>query len=287
MAGPSINSVMEWHIVLTGFLTGLSLIVALGPQNVLILRQGIRREMLFPVMLICLLSDLILLPLGTYLMGSVGNLLPWIVPLLTWAGALYLLWFGWTCFKSARQPLDSYTSSFTGTDSDPNKPDGRQRFHNDVGYTHSSDNDIKAYELTGRSAAEAQASQVATMTRGEPSHAQEAVAAAESRRHRRKFAFSMIPYPIIAALTMTWLNPNTYVDTLIMLGSISNQFGEAGRWDFTTGAMIGSLVWFPTLTYGARILAGPMSKPKIMRGVDYSIAVLMVLMAARLVFMAH
>ena len=243
--------------------------------------------MLFPVMLICLLSDLILLPLGTYLMGSVGNLLPWIVPLLTWAGALYLLWFGWTCFKSARQPLDSYTSSFPSTDDDGGQHDDGARKQDTVAYTKAAAQDADAFELSGPHAASAQATQVATMTRSEPSDAQEAAAAAESRRRRRKFAFSMIPYPIIAALTMTWLNPNTYVDTLIMLGSISNQFGEAGRWDFTTGAMIGSLVWFPTLTYGARILAGPMSKPKIMRGVDYSIAVLMVLMAARLVLMAH
>ena len=179
MAGPSIKCVMEWHIVLTGFLTGLSLIVALGPQNVLILRQGIRREMLFPVMLICLLSDLILLPLGTYLMGSVGDLLPWIVPLLTWAGALYLLWFGWTCFKSARQPLDSYTSSFPSTDDDGGQHDDGARKQDTVAYTKAAAQDADAFELSGPHDASAQATQVATMTRSEPSDAQEAAAAAE------------------------------------------------------------------------------------------------------------
>ena len=278
---------MEWHIVLTGLVTGLSLIMALGPQNVLVLRQGIRREMLFPVMLICLLSDLILLPLGTFLMGSVGNLLPWIVPLLTWAGALYLLWFGWTCFKSARQPSDSYTSTFPSSDDDASdkKVDGRSS-RNNVTFTHSA-GDTEGFEGIGSSASSIQTQQVATMTRSEASALKNADDTTNTSRHRRKFAFSMIPYPIIAAVTMTWLNPNTYVDTLIMLGSISNQFGDPGRWAFTAGAMLGSLIWFPTLTYGARMLAGPLSKPTIMRGLDYSIAVLMVIMATRLVLMSH
>lgn len=68
---------------------------------------------------------------------------------------------------------------------------------------------------------------------------------------------------IATAVALTWLNPHVYLDTVLLLGSIANQQGPGGRWWFALGAVIGSLVWFTCLGYGAhrahRLLASPRS----------------------------
>ena len=53
--------------VLLGFLTGLSLILALGAQNIFVIEQGLKKQYVFLVCLICSLSDLILIFLGIFL----------------------------------------------------------------------------------------------------------------------------------------------------------------------------------------------------------------------------
>ena len=60
----------------------------------------------------------------------------------------------------------------------------------------------------------------------------------------------------IAATTLafTFLNPHVYLDTVLLLGSIGNQYG-ADRWLFAAGACAGSVVWFVGLGYGARAMA--------------------------------
>lgn len=52
-------------IVIAGFLLGLSLIIAIGPQNALIIRQGIKRQAIVAVLVVCMLSDAILISAGT------------------------------------------------------------------------------------------------------------------------------------------------------------------------------------------------------------------------------
>ena len=50
-----------------GFLTGLTLIFAIGPQNVFVIEQGLKKQYIFLVCLVCALSDLILIFLGIFL----------------------------------------------------------------------------------------------------------------------------------------------------------------------------------------------------------------------------
>ena len=50
-----------------GFFTGLSLILAIGAQNIFVIEQGLRKQYVFLVCLICSLSDLILIFLGIFL----------------------------------------------------------------------------------------------------------------------------------------------------------------------------------------------------------------------------
>ena len=64
---------MEYLIL--GFLTGLSLILAIGAQNIFVIEQGLKKQYVFLVCLICSLSDLILIFIGIFLFEYFRNLL--------------------------------------------------------------------------------------------------------------------------------------------------------------------------------------------------------------------
>ncbi len=80
--------------ILAGLGLGLSLIVAIGAQNVFVLRQGIRREHVLAVVIICALSDAALIAAGVAGLGFVISAAPWLVVVARWAGALFLLTYG-------------------------------------------------------------------------------------------------------------------------------------------------------------------------------------------------
>ena len=83
---------------------GLSLIVAIGAQNAFVLRQGLRREHIVPVILICALSDAALIALGIAGAGWVFDRLPWLVDVVRWVGALFLLGYGLLAARRAIRP---------------------------------------------------------------------------------------------------------------------------------------------------------------------------------------
>ena len=88
---------------------------------------------------------------------------------------------------------------------------------------------------------------------------------------------------VAAVLGFTLLNPHVYLDTVILLGSISNQFAE-DRWVFGLGAMTASIVWFSSIGFGARVASRFMSKPIFWRVLDSLIAVVMFSIALYLAF---
>jgi L-lysine exporter family protein LysE/ArgO len=53
--------------IILGFITGMSLILALGPQNIFVIEQGLKKQHVFLICLICSVSDLILIFLGIFL----------------------------------------------------------------------------------------------------------------------------------------------------------------------------------------------------------------------------
>ena len=79
---------------------------------------------------------------------------------------------------------------------------------------------------------------------------------------------------VLMALAMAWLNPHFYLDTMLMLGTVANAFGEA-RWWFVAGTLIASVVWFVGLGVGARALRGLFARPVAWRALDSVIAVIM------------
>lgn len=83
-----------------GFILSAGLIVGIGPQNTLILRQGIRRQHLMPMLLLCTLIDALLIALGTV---GVGALLQdqGVIRFMTGFGILVLLAYGVCSFRAA------------------------------------------------------------------------------------------------------------------------------------------------------------------------------------------
>ncbi|WP_240312555.1 LysE/ArgO family amino acid transporter [Janibacter anophelis] len=89
---------------IAGLLTGLTLIVAIGAQNAFVLRQGIRREHLGPVVLICIAADAMLIGLGTAGVGALVSGHPGLVRVVTWLGAAYLVGYGLIALRRAARP---------------------------------------------------------------------------------------------------------------------------------------------------------------------------------------
>ena len=78
----------------SGFVTGLSLIVAIGAQNAFVLRQGLLREHIGIVVAICAVSDLVLIGAGVAGVGALLERAPTAVEVVRWLGAAFLTWYG-------------------------------------------------------------------------------------------------------------------------------------------------------------------------------------------------
>jgi len=90
--------------LLAGLGLGFSLIVAIGAQNLFVLRQGIRREHVFVVAAICAVSDAVLIVLGVSGIGLVLLAAPWLVDVVRWAGAIFLVVYGLMAARRALMP---------------------------------------------------------------------------------------------------------------------------------------------------------------------------------------
>ena len=87
---------------------------------------------------------------------------------------------------------------------------------------------------------------------------------------------------LLAALAVTLLNPHVYLDTVLLIGSLGAQQAAPGA--YAMGAASASLLWFFTLALGAAWLAPWLARPATWRLVDLMVAVMMLGMAAQLVF---
>ena len=88
---------------------------------------------------------------------------------------------------------------------------------------------------------------------------------------------------VSATLAFTFLNPHVYLDTVVLVGSLSARFEGSGRVAFAAGAMAASAIWFYGLGFGARLLAPVFARPAAWRVLDALIACVMVAIALSLV----
>lgn len=194
--------------LIPGFLTGLSLIIAIGAQNAFVIRQGLLRQHVFLIVAICAVSDAALIFLGTGGLGTLIQSKPSLLEFIRWFGVIYLTWFG---IKSLRSAFKSQS--------------------------------LQAGEGS-----------VISKTK-----------------------------IVSTCFALTFLNPHVYLDTVILLGSIANQFDE-NRWFFAFGGAVASLVWFSAIGYGARAASRFMSKPIFWKILDSIIAIVMFTIAITLAF---
>lgn len=195
---------------LTGLAFGLSLIVAIGAQNAFVLRTGLRRVHVLPVVAVCALSDALLIAAGVAGLGTLVDQHPAVLTVARLAGAAFLLGYAVVAARRALRPGAALTT-------------------------------------------------------------EDADAASPAR-----------VWPVVATcLALTWLNPHVYLDTVVLLGSVAGTHGEE-RWWFGGGAVLGSLLWFTGLGYGARLLRPLFARPGAWRVLDGVIALVMAAIAASL-----
>jgi L-lysine exporter family protein LysE/ArgO len=89
---------------LAGFAASVVLIVAIGAQNAFVLRQGLRREHVLPVVVTCAVSDLALIAAGIAGLGAVVTARPTAVIVIRWVGAAFLLAYAALAAKRAWRP---------------------------------------------------------------------------------------------------------------------------------------------------------------------------------------
>ncbi|WP_396334235.1 LysE/ArgO family amino acid transporter [Arthrobacter sp. lap29] len=196
----------------TGLGAGLALIIAIGAQNAFVLRQGIRGEHVGLVVLVCMLSDVVLIAAGIVGIGAVITAVPAVVVAVRLAGAAFLIGYAALAAKRAVHP-GALVTGVQGSG-------GQQG-------------------ALGRKAA------------------------------------------LVTALTLTWLNPHVYLDTVLLLGTLANQQGEL-RWWFGAGAIVGSVIWFSALGYGAKFLRPIFAKPGAWRVLDGLIAAVMLFLGIKM-----
>ncbi|MDM9619945.1 LysE/ArgO family amino acid transporter [Rhizobium sp. S96] len=87
---------------------------------------------------------------------------------------------------------------------------------------------------------------------------------------------------VATCLAFTFLNPHVYLDTVVLVGSLSAGYEGAGRLAFGAGAALASFIWFFGLGYGARLLQPVFAKPAAWRVLDVFIGIVMALLATSL-----
>jgi L-lysine exporter family protein LysE/ArgO len=192
---------------LAGFLLGGSLIIAIGAQNAFILRQGLIRNHVFVLSLICALSDAILIAAGVAGLGTIVSSSPMLINVVTVGGAIFLGTYAIIAFRRAMAPA--------------------------------------------------------------------ALVAGNEKRLGLKAA-------VATCLAFTFLNPHVYLDTVVLLGSLSAAYQGSARVAYGAGATTASFVWFFSLGYGARLLAPFFARPSAWRILDIIIGVVMSLLAISL-----
>ena len=191
-----------------GLTLSLSLILAIGAQNAFVLKQGLKRQHVFLVCLICAVSDALLIVVGVSGFGSIVKESPWIETVSRYGGSLFLLIYAARSFYAA------------------------------LTKTHALEPAEHSVESVARTA--------------------------------------------VTCLAFTWLNPHVYLDTVVLLGSISTQF-KTMKIQFAAGAITSSFLFFFTLGYGSRVLTPIFVRPVSWKIMDALIGLVMLLIAISLV----
>jgi len=194
---------------LTGFVLGLSLILAFGAQNSFVLRQGLMGRHVFITALFCSLSDTLLISIGVagisiFLNNYIDMMSAWLFGF----SAIWLAGYGLFRLKDA---------------------------------------------INGKSALIAENSSINGL-------------------------ISTLSFLSV----LTFANPHVYLDTVILIGSVSQQFPDNTKLAYVLGASLASFVFFFSLAYGAKFLSPVMQRSISWRLLDSFIAFVMFTLAIKM-----
>ena len=189
-----------------GFIIGSSLIIAIGPQNLYVINQGLKKNFIFIVVLICSLSDSLLIISGIYLSNNILRLNTSIITIMKLIGGIWLILYGINKIKNSKHHIIN------------NKEFNETNF-------------IKV---------------------------------------------------VITTLAITYANPHVYLDTLILLGSISVNFDS--KFYFGLGAIFASFVFFFSLGYFSNFLSQYIKSQKVWFYIDNLMGFLMLFYGLFFVF---
>ena len=196
--------------LLTGLLLGFSLIIAIGPQNIFVLRQGILKKHVFLVASFCSIADITLIFIG---IGGISLIFENIIK--TYSNFLYGISALW---------LISY---------------GIIRLFSSLKNESKLSIDLK----------------------------------------ENNSAISILSTLFI----ITFANPHVYLDTVILIGSVSQQFSENEKYIFGLGSSIASIIFFFSLAYGAKLIIPFMKNSLSWRILDFFIGTTIILIAFNLI----
>lgn len=263
-------------VLLTGLLTCLALIVAIGPQSAWLLRQGLRRDRVMLAITCCLAGDVVLVALGTAGVGAVLDHLPWLLEVIRWMGVSYLLWFAWRSFHSALRP-QAGMSLGPKPDSAGNRTTPTHQLHLSM---HSGAEHKPETTTVSRAEALGASSPYADDPRTSERDAPQQVTAAPTVRVAKVSTATTVAG---TGLAVSLLNPHAWVDSLVVLGTMANTFG-AEKWLFALGACVGSVLWFMLLGLSGSALARPLNRPRTWQVIDVVVGLTMLLVAGLLAF---
>ena len=190
-----------------GFIIGSTLILAIGPQNLYVINQGLKKNFIFIVVVICSLSDSFLIICGIYLSNNILSLNTSIITMMKLIGGIWLILYGINKIKNSRKlEIDN-----------------------------------------------------------------------------KEFNESSFIKVVITTLAITYANPHVYLDTVILLGSISINFDS--KLYFGLGAICASFIFFFSLGYFSNFLSQYIKSPKVWFYIDNFIGFLMLFYGLFFVFM--
>ena len=180
-----------------GFIIGSSLIIAIGPQNLYVINQGLKKNYILIVVLLCSLSDSLLIVCGIYLSNSLLNLNDSLIITMKLIGGIWLILYGLNKIKNSN--------------------------------SHNIEN--------------------------------------------KEFKELSLNKVVFTTLAITYANPHVYLDTVVLLGSISVNFDN--KFYFGLGAIFASFVFFFTLGYFSKFLSKYIKSKKVWFYIDNIMGFLM------------
>ena len=182
-----------------GLIIGGTLIIAIGPQNLFVIQQGLKKSYVFTATLFCSLSDSLLIVTGIYLSNYIVQINPSIIGIIKVLGGIWLIFYGLNKVRKLNQIKDM------------NK-------------------ELKIINEFGK--------------------------------------------VLITLFLITYANPHVYLDTIILLGSLSTNFND--QFSFGVGAISASFLFFFSLGYMSKFLSKYIYSNKTWFWVDLTIGLLMI-----------